>query len=196
MYKNPDVSVRYCLAIVPFVIVFVAAEEKRIFGAKPVWVLLAGFLLASTGFGLRGLKNDVWRFVKYNAQRVEFLKQHTASGDVVVFAGNRLMEHAGPLFFERVYLVAGDSSELAEIEGRLRSRGAATYYYWTPNPGFRPPGGASLARYDFETPGIARFYLFKVGIEPASVEPPGLRTSAEPRSTGAMNSSGQEGSKK
>ncbi|MCX6844931.1 MAG: hypothetical protein NTX53_21935 [candidate division WOR-3 bacterium] len=196
MYKNPDVSVRYCLAIVPFVIVYVAAEEKRIFSAKPVWVLLAGFLLASTGFGLRGLKNDVWRFVKNNAQRVEFLKQHTASGDVVVFEHNRLMEHAGPLFFERVYLVARDSSQLAEIEDRLRSRGVATYYYWTSDPGFRPTGGASLARYDFEMPGINCFYLFKVGIELESVEPPGLRTSSEPRSTGAVNSSGQEGREK
>lgn len=185
MYKNPDVSVRYCLEIVPFVIVFVAAEEKRIFSAKPVWLLLAGLLLASAGFGLLGLKNDVWPFVKYNAQRVEFLKQHTASGDVVVFEENRLMEHAGPLFFERVYLVARDSSQLAEIEGRLRSRGVATYYYWTWDQDFRPPGGTSLTRYDFGERDFGIWYLFKVGIERESVEPPRLRTSSEPPSTGA-----------
>ena len=176
MYRNPDVSVRYCLAVVPFVIVFVAAEERRIFSAKPVWVLLAGFLLVSAGFGLKGLKNDVWRFVEYNARRVEFLKQHTASGDVVVFKDDRLMEHAGPLFFERVYLVARDSGELAEIEDRLSSRGVATYYYWTSDSRFLPTGGASLARYDLETPGLNYYYLFKIGIEPVSVEPTGLRS--------------------
>jgi hypothetical protein len=196
MHKNPDVSVRYCLEIVPFVIVFVAAEEKRILSAKPVWVLLAGLLLASAGFGLLGLKNDVWPFVKYNAQRVKFLKQHTASGDVVVFEHNRLMEHAGPLFFERVYLVARDSSQLAEIEGRLRSRGVATYYYWTGKQDFRPAGGTSLARYVFGKRDFGIWYLFKVGIGLESVEPPGLRTSSEPRSTGAANSSGQEGTEK
>ena len=175
MYKNPDVSVRYCLEIVPFVIVFVAAEEKRIFSAKPAWVLLAGLLLASASFGLLGLKNDVWPFVKYNAQRVEFLKRHTANGDVVVFEHNRLMEHAGPLFFERVYLVARDSSQLAEIEGRLRSRRVATYYYyWTGKQDFRPPGGTSLARYVFGKQDSGIWYLFKVGIELESVAPPRL----------------------
>ena len=196
MHKNPDVSVRYCLEIVPFVIVFVAAEEKRIFSAKPVWLLLAGLLLASAGFGFLGLKNDIWPFVKYNAQRVEFLKRYTASGDVVVFEDNRLMEHAGPLFFERVYLVARDSSQLAEIEDHLRSRGVATYYYWTGDQDFRPPGGTSPTRYDFGTPGIARLYLFKVGVEQVFVEPPGLRTTSEPRSTGAVNSSGRGGSER
>jgi len=194
MYRNPDVSVRYCLAVVPFVMVFVAAEAKRILSAKPVWVLLAGFLLVSTGFGLRGLKNDIWPYVKYNARRAEFLKSHTSSGDVVVFSHNRLMEHAGPLFFERVYLVARDSGELSEIASLLRSRGVATYYYWTTNPGFQAPGGTALARYDFLTPGIARFYLFKVGIEPAPVERPGLRTSSQPRTTNALSTSGEEAS--
>jgi hypothetical protein len=166
MYGNPDLSVGYCLPIVPFVIIFVAAEEKRIFRARPVWVLLAGLLLASAGVGLYGLKNDIWRFVKYNAQRVEFLSEHTVSGDVVIFSDNRLMEHAGPLFFERVYLVARDSSELAEIAGRLGSRGVATYYYWTPDPDLLPPEGASLARYDFQPPGFNfRYHLFKVKTE-------------------------------
>ena len=55
------------------------------------------------------------------------------------------MEHAGPLFFDRVFLVARNPGDQERLVRRLSERGIDGIYAWTVNPlgieGFNPYGG-------------------------------------------------------
>jgi hypothetical protein len=58
------------------------------------------------------------------------------------------MEHAGPLFFDRVFLVAKSPGDQVRFAQRLSERGIDRMYVWTVNPlgikGFNPYGGKAV----------------------------------------------------
>jgi hypothetical protein len=96
--------------------------------------------------GIQESKDRILKYKDYNAERIAFLEKHTSAGAAILFLGDAgSMEHAGPLFFDRVFLVAKSPGDPERFARRLSERGIDRIYAWTANPlgikGFDPYGG-------------------------------------------------------
>ncbi len=134
------------LPVVPFVILLIALERKVIFTARGMYLVLAFFCGVALVNGIQDSKDRVLKYKDYNAARIAFLEKHTSAGDAILFLGDAgSMEHAGPLFFDRVFLVAKSPGDAERFARRLRERGIDRIYTWTANPlgikGFNPYAG-------------------------------------------------------
>jgi hypothetical protein len=129
--NNPDPSVRYCLPAIPLAIVFLAHEEKRMLSTRPMFALLVGLFIFSAGHQAYTLKTNVWKYKAYNGERIQFLKAATKPGDIIICDSQPLMEHSGPLFFERIFMVAQNPHELSQCVRLLKERGVTRIYFWT-----------------------------------------------------------------
>ena len=130
----------------PFVILLIALERKVIFAARGMYLVLAFFCGVAFVNGIQESKDRILKYKDYNAARIAFLEKHTSAGDAILFLGDAgSMEHAGPLFFDRVFLVAKSPGDPERFARRLRERGIDRIYAWTVNPlgikGFNPYGG-------------------------------------------------------
>jgi len=90
------------------------------------------------------LQDSFVKYKNYNAARIAFLEKHTLKGDAILFRDIGNMEHAGPLFFDRVFLLAKSPGDEERLVRQLRERGIERIYEWTTNPlnvrGFNPYG--------------------------------------------------------
>jgi hypothetical protein len=133
------------LPTVPFVILMIARERKVIFAARGMYIVLAFFCGVAVVNGIQESKDRFLKYKDYNAARIVFLEKHTSAGDAIVFGDTISMEHAGPLFFDRVFLVAKSPGDPERFARRLRERGIDGIYAWTLNPlgikGFNPYEG-------------------------------------------------------
>jgi hypothetical protein len=120
--------------MVPFVILLIALERKVIFAARGMYIVLAFFCSVAFVNGIQESKDRILKYKDYNAARIAFLEKHTSAGDAVIFGEAGSMEHAGPLFFDRVFLVAKGPGDLERFARRLRERGIDGIYAWTLNP--------------------------------------------------------------
>ena len=118
------------LPVVPCVVLLVGLERERIFRYRGMYLILAFLVLIGVVNGYEPAK-DSYRASLYNAERVAFIRSNTAAGDVVVFGDRGSMEHAGPLFFDRVFLIAGREEGMRTILGKLRDRGIHLCHLWT-----------------------------------------------------------------
>lgn len=166
LYNNPDLSERYVLEVVPLAVLCLGMQSGQITRFKP---LVVGILiLAACGvfFNLREVKNRILRFKYYNAERIEFLGKYTHKGDVVVFDANPLMEHCGPLFFERVYVVRNNKDTPIDVLDSLKEKGIKDCYYWTMDSGFsktlQETGNYKVKEYEFSSKRGPRHYLIAV----------------------------------
>jgi hypothetical protein len=137
------------LPMVPFVILLIALERKVIFAARGIYLVLAFFCGVSFVNGIQESKDRFLKYRDYNAARIVFLEKHTSAGDAILFLGDAgSMEHAGPLFFDRVFLVAKSPGDQVRFAQRLSERGIDRMYVWTVNPlgikGFNPYGGKAV----------------------------------------------------
>jgi hypothetical protein len=131
--------------LVPFVILLIALERKAIFDARGMYIVLAFFCGVAFVNGIQESKDRILKYKDYNAARIAFIGKHTSAGDAILFLGDAgSMEHAGPLLFDRVFLVAkspGDADRFARLLGE---KGVDRPYAWTVNPlhikGFNPYG--------------------------------------------------------
>lgn len=123
------------LPVVPFVILLIALERKVIFAARGMYIVLAFFCGVAFVNGIQESKDRILKFKDYNAARIAFLEKHTSAGDAILFLGDAgSMEHAGPLFFDRVFLVPGSPGDQNLLVRRLRESGVDGIYAWTVNP--------------------------------------------------------------
>jgi len=133
------------LPMVPFVILLIALERKVIFAARGMYIVLAFFCGVAFVNGIQESKDRILKYKDYNAARIAFLEKHTSAGDAILFGDNASMEHAGPLFFDRVFLAAKSPGDQERLVRRLRERGFDGIYLWTVNPfhiqRFNPYGG-------------------------------------------------------
>jgi hypothetical protein len=133
------------LPMVPFVILLIAMERKVIFAARGMYLVLAFFCVVAFVNGIQESEDRILKYKDYNAARIAFLEKHTMAGDAIVFGDTGSMEHAGPLFFDRVFLVAKNPGDPERFARRLRDRGVDGFYVWTEDPlgikGFDPYGG-------------------------------------------------------
>jgi hypothetical protein len=141
------------LPMVPFVILLMALERKVIFAARGMYIVLAFFCGVAFVNGIQESKNQILKYKDYNAARIAFLEKHTSAGEAILFDDAASMEHAGPLFFDRVFLVPGSPGDQELWVRRLRERGIDGIYAWTVNPlgikGFNPYGGEAPPTFPF-----------------------------------------------
>ena len=129
--NNPDTTVRYCLPAIPFIIVLLAHEERNMLSTKPMVALVIVLFIFSAGYQAYILKTNIWKYKAYNGERVQFLKAATKPGDVIICDSQPLMEHSGPLFFERIFIVAQNPHELLQYIQLLKEKGVSRVYFWT-----------------------------------------------------------------
>jgi hypothetical protein len=131
--------------MVPFVILLIALERKVIFAARGMYLVLAFFCGVAFVNGIQESKDRILKYKDYNAARIVFLEKHTSAGDAIVFGDTGSMEHAGLLFFDRVFLLSKNPGDPERFARRLSERGVDRIYAWTANPlgikGFNPYGG-------------------------------------------------------
>jgi hypothetical protein len=134
--QRPDVDrvLEVWLPLVPFVVLLLGAERRRIFDSGGMYVVLLFFSGVALLNNLQDARSDLWRYKDYNARRIEFFQQNTSAGDAVVFYDTGSMAHAGPLFFERVFLVASRPGDPERFARKLGERGIEKAYAWTVNP--------------------------------------------------------------
>ena len=120
----------FFLPVVPCVVLLLGLERERIFRYRGMYMILAFLVLIGVVNGYAPAKSHS-SASNYNADRVAFIRSNTAAGDVIVFGDHGSMEHAGPLFFDRVFLIAGGEEGLRNILGMLHDRGVAHCHLWT-----------------------------------------------------------------
>ena len=98
---------------------------------RPMFALVIGFFIFSAGHQAYTLKTNIWKYKAYNGERVQFLKAATKPGDVIICDSQPLMEHSGPLFFERIFIVAQNPHELLQYIQLLKEKGVSRIYFWT-----------------------------------------------------------------
>jgi len=141
------------LPLAPFVILLIGAEHRRVFDdSKGMYVVLLFFIGVALLNSLQELQSNRWLYKDFNARRIEFLERHTSSGDAIVFYDSASMEHAGPLFFERVFFVAARPGDQERFIRKLAGRGAGNAYAWTIDPfrdvrGFDPYDHRSMRKF-------------------------------------------------
>jgi hypothetical protein len=118
-------------SVIPLAIVIMGLEQKRIFEKRAMVIHLVIAIAIAVSGGYDQAKNDFIKYTNYNAKRVAFIEEATAKGDVVVFKDSPSMEHAGPLFFDRVYLLAQQPGHFERIVKTLKDRGMSHVYLWS-----------------------------------------------------------------
>ncbi len=153
--QRPDLKrvLAVWLPLVPFVILLLGAEHRRIFDeSKGMYVVLLLFSGVALLNNLQEVRSNLWIYKDYNARRIEFLRQHTPAGAAVLFYDAASMEHAGPLFFERVFLVAARPGDQERFNRQLAGRGIGRAWAWTLDPfrdvrGFDPYAHESMQQF-------------------------------------------------
>ena len=122
------------LPMVSFVILLIALERKVIFAARGMYIVLAFFCGVAFVNGIEESRERILKYREYNAAYVAFLAGHTSAGDVVLFEDAGNMDHSGPLFFDRVFLVAKSPGDAERFARLLGEKGVDRLYAWTVNP--------------------------------------------------------------
>jgi hypothetical protein len=169
-----DSKIRWALPVIPLTIIFIGFQSERIIGSKSMCGVLIGLLFFSMSYGLYNFRNDFLSIKKLNSERIEFLQKHTQGGDIVIFTDRPSMEHAGPLFFERIFVVANQPDEWKKLLVLFKEKAIPHCYFWVPNPAFLEPlnpllpiSHSELFQYEIKAP-IGKcgcpphFYLLKV----------------------------------
>jgi len=142
LQPGPRIALSLWLPLVPLVVVLLALERRTLFAAPGMCLVLAFFCGVAFVNGIGESKERVLQFREYNAARIAFLEKHTSPGDAVVFDDTGKMEHAGPLFFDRVFLVARSPGDQDRLFRTLTAGKVENAYAWTGNPmglgGFNP----------------------------------------------------------
>lgn len=121
-------------AVIPLAVVLMGLDQKRIFASKVMVGLLVLAIAVSITGGYKMARDNFVKYTDYNAGRVAFLEETTEYGGVVVFDATPFMEHAGPLFFDRIYLVVHQEGDFERIVKTLKGCGIDHLYLWTVNP--------------------------------------------------------------
>jgi hypothetical protein len=158
------------------VVVIMGLEQKRIFEKRAMVIHLVIAIAIAVSGGYDQAKNDFIKYTNYNAKRVAFIEEATAKGDVVVFKDSPSMEHAGPLFFDRIYLLAQQAGHFEKILKTLKDRGMSHVYLWSADLSDVSRWGNPYDKGTyraFPMPSSCRsscnnsFYLIRVGVDAA-----------------------------
>jgi len=143
-WPEPRVVLSVWTPMIPLVIVFLALERRTLFAAPGMAVVLAFFCGVAFVNGIQVSKERILQYRDYNAACIAFLERHTSAGDVVLFEDAEDVDHAGALFFDRIFLIARTPDDRDRLIYQIRERGVDRMFVWTNNPlgieGFNPYG--------------------------------------------------------
>ena len=128
--NNAAGGIGYCLPAIPFIIVLVAQEGKRLSSAKPIVALAVLLLVFSACYQAYTVKTTIWNYKQYNAERIRFLHTATEPGAVIICDKQARLEHGGPLFFDRVFMVAENGPQFAHLIDLLNEKQIKHAYLW------------------------------------------------------------------
>ena len=128
--NNAAGGIGYCLPAIPFIIVLVAQEEKRLSSAKPIVALAVLLLVFSACYQAYTVKTTIWNYKQYNAERIRFLRAATEPGAVIICDAQARLEHGGPLFFDRVFMVAENRQQFTRQVDLLKEKEIKQAYLW------------------------------------------------------------------
>lgn len=133
LVKEPGAAVVLSayLPLVPFLVVYLGAGHKRIFAPPAAAGILVFMIVLSFFSNLQLWRGEFGTYIHGNLRGIEFIRSNTAKGDVVVFDQPAATGNMGPLFFERVFLVASGPEDMDRIIATLRARGVGHFYFWT-----------------------------------------------------------------
>jgi hypothetical protein len=129
-------NVRFALPLIPMILIAIALEWDRICKAPVILILFAVLALFPVKSLIFSIENDLLHFKAYNMNRVDWLTKRTGEGDVIIFAGKPLMHHAGPLFFNRVFVVESRPEKLQQFFDLLKSKGVSRCFFMTSHNGY------------------------------------------------------------
>jgi hypothetical protein len=127
---NDWTTLKACLPTVPIAVLAMGLSGDRLFKHPGMYGLLALAATIALFLGFGEAKANFWRYTVYNDAKVDFLKRETGPGAVIIFDNMGSMEHAGPLFFDRVFLVAR-GRQIEPLLERLREMGVKQCHVWT-----------------------------------------------------------------
>jgi hypothetical protein len=137
-------NVRFALPLIPLIVTIIAVDWERIFATRLMVAVFAVLLLLSMKSLATSLPTNLLYYKTYNAQRVEWLTTSTQPGDVIIFDDKALMHHAGPLFFDRLFVVENDPDRLTSLFDRLKGAGVSQCFFQSNHAGYE----ASLKAYN------------------------------------------------
>ncbi len=141
------------IPMVPLAVLLIAMERKFIFASPGMVIILAFFCGVAFANGAGKSKDGILKYRDYNAARIAFLEKHTSKGEAILFRDIGSMEHSGPLFFDRIFLVMKGPDDEKRLIRQLHEHGIDIIYEWTNNPlsvsGFNPYGGDSPPAFPF-----------------------------------------------
>jgi hypothetical protein len=157
------ISIAHLMALFPAVLfVFYGVPdrlERLKKGEGTLEAILAAMVIVCLAFGAAILRPGSWIVLSVWPPMVPFVILLIALERKVIFAARGMylvlaffcgvafgsMEHAGPLFFDRVFLLSKNPGDPERFARRLSERGVDRIYAWTANPlgikGFNPYGG-------------------------------------------------------
>lgn len=129
-------NVRFALPLIPMILITIALDWDRICKVPVILILLAVLALFPVKSMIFSVQDDFLHFRTYNANRVDWLSKSTGEGDVIIFADKPLMHHAGPLFFNRIFVVESSQDELKRYFDFLRGKGVSRCFFMASHDGY------------------------------------------------------------
>jgi len=126
-------NVCFALPLFPLVVTVIGLDWEKIFTVRLIVAVFAALVLFSAKSLFTSIPKDLLSYKMYNAQRIDWLSEHTQTGDVIIFDNKPLMNHAGPLFFERVFVVENNPERLAVLLDLLKEKGLHRCFFQSSN---------------------------------------------------------------
>jgi MFS family permease len=129
-------NVRFALPLIPLIVTVIALDWEKIFTVRLIVAVFVVLVLLSANFLITSIPKDLFTYKMFNAQRVEWLSRNTQPGDVIIFSNKPFMHHAGPLFFDRIFVVENDPDRLTSLFDRLKEKGITRCFFQANHSGY------------------------------------------------------------
>ena len=129
-------NARFALPAMPFIMTLILLEWRTLFKEKAIVSICAFLLLIGAVASFLSIKNDLYPFMQLNAARVQWLTEQTECNDVIICEDEPLLRHAGPLFFNRIFIVEESQRELKQLVDQLRTKGFTRCFFFTNNSAY------------------------------------------------------------
>ena len=129
-------NARFALPVMPFIMTLILLDWRTLFKEKGIVCVCALLLLIGAITSFLSIKNDLLPFMQLNEARVQWLSKQTEHKDVIIFENEPLLRHAGPLFFNRIFIVEESPREVKRLVDHLSEKGFTRCFFLTNNSAY------------------------------------------------------------